>query len=52
MTLSPVAVVREEGKLCSENENVTSFVTDLGLLGEFLQNHVTEHRKYLYSLIK
>jgi hypothetical protein len=51
MTLSPVSVVREEGKLWTESENVTSFLTYLELLGEFLENSVTKRRQYLYYLI-
>jgi len=52
MMLSPVVVVREDGKLWSENENVMPFLTDLELHGEFLKNRITERRGYLYYLMK
>jgi hypothetical protein len=52
MTLLPVAVVREEGKLWREYENVRSFLTDLELRGEYLQIRFTEQRQYLYHLLK
>jgi hypothetical protein len=52
MMLSPFAVVREEGKLWAENENIMPFLTDLELHGEFLRNGITERSRYLYCLIK
>ena len=50
--LSPVAVVREGGKLWCENENIMPFLTDLELHGEFFQNCITERKRRLYCSIK
>jgi hypothetical protein len=52
MTLLPVAVVVEEGKLWREYENVTSFLIDLELRGEYLQIRFIEQEQYLYHSTK